>query len=75
MLTPLVEGLGPLWARGAIPYLAETLVVKAAHSLAYTSLVVPVMSSHWAWSVPPVTGAKTGWGTAFRWQTQSLARC
>lgn len=56
-------------------HLAETLVVKAAHSLAYTSLVVPVMSSHCAWSVPPATGAEAGQGTAFRGQTHSLPRC
>lgn len=46
-------------------YLADTLVVKLAHSLAYTSLVVPVISSHWAWSVPPVTGAIAGLGRCF----------
>lgn len=43
-------------------HLADTLVVKLAHSLAYTSLVVPVISSHWAWSVPPVRAGETGLG-------------
>lgn len=32
---------------------AETFVVKLAQSFAYNSLVVPVMSSHWAGAVPP----------------------
>lgn len=36
-----------------LTYRAETLVVKLAHSFAYKSLVVPVMSSHWAGAVPP----------------------
>lgn len=40
-------------------YRAETLVVKLAQSLAYISLVVPVMSSHWAGAVPPRN--HTGW--------------
>lgn len=62
-------------ARGFWAHLAETLVVKAAHSLAYTSLVVPVMSSHWAWSVPPATGTQVGWGTVFRWHTHGLPSC
>ena len=39
-------------------YRAETLVVKLAHSFAYRSLVVPVMSSHWAGAVPPTEGGK-----------------
>lgn len=34
-------------------YRADTLVVKLAQSLLYMSLVVPVMSSHWAGAVPP----------------------
>lgn len=33
---------------------AETFVVKLAQSFAYNSLVVPVMSSHWAGAVPPM---------------------
>lgn len=37
-------------------YRAETLVVKLAQSFAYKSLVVPVMSSHWAGAVPPTQG-------------------
>lgn len=36
-----------------LTYRAETLVVKLAQSFAYKSLVVPVMSSHWAGAVPP----------------------
>lgn len=36
-------------------HLAETLVVKLAQLWAYISLVVPVMSSHWAGAVPPET--------------------
>lgn len=55
-------------------HLAETLVVKAAHSLAYVSLVVPVISSHWAWSVPPATEAEMGWGAVFRTWPQSLPK-
>lgn len=43
-------------------------MVKVAHSLAYISLVVPVMSSHWAWSVPPVTAVERAWGTVSRGQ-------
>lgn len=39
---------GVYWA-----HLADTLVVKLAQLLAYISLVVPVMSSHWAGAVPP----------------------
>lgn len=34
-------------------HLADTLVVKLAQLLEYMSLVVPVMSSHWAGAVPP----------------------
>lgn len=34
-------------------HLADTLVVKLAQLWAYISLVVPVMSSHWAGAVPP----------------------
>lgn len=55
-------------------HLAETLVVKVAHSLAYTSLVVPVISSHWAWSVPPRTGPEDGLGDSLQTQTQSLPK-
>lgn len=36
-----------------LSYRADTLVVKLAQSLAYISLVVPVISSHCAGSVPP----------------------
>lgn len=39
-------------------YRAETLVVKLAQSFAYRSLVVPVMSSHWAGAVPPTEGGR-----------------
>lgn len=39
-------------------YRAETLVVKLAQSFAYKSLVVPVMSSHWAGAVPPTEGGR-----------------
>lgn len=39
-------------------YRAETLVVKLAQSFAYKSLVVPVMSSHWAGAVPPAQGGR-----------------
>lgn len=39
-------------------YRAETLVVKLAQSLAYRSLVVPVMSSHCAGAVPPTEDGK-----------------
>lgn len=42
-----------------LTYRAETLVVKLAQSFAYKSLVVPVMSSHWAEAVPP--GNHTRW--------------
>lgn len=39
-------------------YRADTLVVKLAQSFAYKSLVVPVMSSHWAGAVPPAQGGR-----------------
>lgn len=43
---------------GNVMYRAETLVVKLAQSFAYKSLVVPVISSHWAGPVPPAEGGR-----------------
>lgn len=39
-----------------VSHLADTLVVKLAQLWEYISLVVPVMSSHWAGAVPPAEG-------------------
>lgn len=39
-----------------LSHLADTLVVKLAQLWEYMSLVVPVMSSHWAGAVPPAEG-------------------
>lgn len=71
-----VQGPGVPWAELGwdASHLAETLVVKVAHSLAYTSLVVPVISSHWAWSVPPATGPESGLGDIFQNIDAELAK-
>lgn len=52
-VTEAAEVAGPRAPPAA--HLADTLVVKLAQLLAYISLVVPVMSSHWAGAVPPIT--------------------
>lgn len=46
----------PLFLCAFVSHLADTLVVKLAQLWEYMSLVVPVMSSHWAGAVPPAEG-------------------
>jgi len=42
-------------------YLADTFVVKDTQSFIKVRGVVPVMSSHWAGDVPPVTRCFIKW--------------